>query len=221
VSGSAAASQAVLSVSAGAVVILPDDPLYELRIAGLSIADGGGRVDVGPGSVTIAAGGIAQGALVADLAAGRGSGDWDGAAGFVSRTATAAIKAGQNRGLGWTTAGDGSFRVAFAAPGDANLDGLFDILDAANVFSSGCFDSGAAATWAEGDFNYDGTVDVLDIADSLGTGLFDTGTYVPGGLAAGPVAAVPEPASEWPLVAGLVAVVARACQGVGSASRRK
>ena len=221
VSGSAAVAQAVLSVSAGAGVMLPDDPLYELRVAGLSIADGGGRVDVGPGTVTIGAGGITQGALVADLAAGRGSGDWNGAAGFVSRTATAAIKDGQSRGLGWITASDGSLRISFAAPGDTNLDGLFDILDAANVFSSGSFDSGMAATWGEGDFNYDGTLDVLDIADSLGTGLFDAGGYVPGGLAAGPVAAVPEPASGWPLVAGLVAVLAQTCQGVGSARRRK
>jgi cytochrome d ubiquinol oxidase subunit I len=49
----------------------------------------------------------------------------------------------------------------------------------------------------------------------LVTGILRTGE------AAGPVAAVPEPASEWPLVAGLVAVVAQACQGVRSAGRRK
>ena len=220
VSGSAAVPQAVLSVSAGAGVILPDDPLYELRVAGLSIADGGGRVDVGPGMVTIGAGGIAQGALVADLAAGRGSGDWDGTAGFVSRTATAAIKNGQIRGLGWIAAGDGSFRVAFASPGDTNVDGMIDILDAADVLSSGRFDSGVAAIWAAGDFNYDGMVDVLDVADSLGTGLFDAGGYVPGGLAAGPVAAVPEPGSGWPLTAGLIAVVARSCRRVRFAGRR-
>lgn len=226
VTGSAAVPQAVLSVAAGAGVMLPDDPLYDLRVAGLVIADDGGRVDVGPGSVTIAAGGISQGALVADLAAGRGSGDWDGAAGFVSRSATAAIGGGLTRGLGWVAVGDGSFRVAFAAAGDTNVDGMIDILDAADVLSSGRFDSGAASTWAEGDFNYDNTVDVLDVADSLGTGLFDAGGYVAGGSAAGsgiavgPVAAVPEPASGWLVVAGLVAVVARACHGVGSAGRR-
>lgn len=225
-SGSAAVTQARLVVSAGASVMLPDDPLYELRVAGLTIADNGGRIDVGPGHVTIAAGGVSQAALVADLAAGRGSGDWNGAAGFVSRTAAAATAAGQNRGLGWIAGGDGSFTVGFAAPGDTNVDGLIDILDAADVLSSGRFDSGAASTWAEGDFNYDGMVDVLDVADSLGTGLFDAGGYVAGGLAAGsgiaagPIAAVPEPVGGMPFVAGLVAVVARACHRVGSAGRR-
>jgi hypothetical protein len=221
VSGSASMPRAVLSVSAGAGVMLPDDPLYELRVAGLSIGGGGGRVDVGPGSVTIGAGGISQEALVADLAAGRGSGDWNGAAGFVSRTATAAIREGQSRGLGWIAAGDGSFRVAFAAPGDTNIDGLFDILDVANVLSSDRFNSRGIATWAEGDFNYDGTLDVLDIANALGTGLFDAGSYVPGGSAAGPVAAVPEPASGWPLTVILIAVVGRACRGASFAGRRK
>ena len=220
VSGSAALPQAMLSVSAGASVMLPDDPLYSLRVAGLAIDDAGGRLDVGPGHVTIAGGGITQAALVADLAAGRGTGYWDGTSGLVSRTAAATTAAGQNRGLGWIADVDGSFTVGFAAPGDTNIDGMIDILDAADVLSSGRFDSGAASTWTEGDFNYDGMVDVLDVADSLGTGLFDAGGYVTAGLAAGPVAAVPEPSSGWPGVAGLVAVVARACHGVRSAGRR-
>ena len=225
VSGSAAVPQAVLSVAPGASVMLPDDPLYELRVAGLSIADAGGRIDVGPGHVTVAPGGISQAALVADLVSGRGAGDWAGTAGFVSRTATAALGLGQARGLGWVAGGDGSFSVGFAAAGDTNIDGLIDILDAADVLSSGRFDSGAAATWAEGDFNYDGVVDVLDVADSLGTGLFDLGPYgsaaaAGSGAAAGPVAAVPEPAAGWPIVAGLVAVAARAWHRVNAARRR-
>ena len=226
VSGSAAVPQAVLSVAAGASVMLPDDPLYELRVAGLTIADAGGRIDVGPGHVTVAPGGISQAALVADLVAGRGAGDWAGVAGFVSRTATAALGAGQSRSLGWVAGGDGSFTVGFAAAGDTNIDGLIDILDAADVLSSGRFDSGAAAIWAEGDFNYDGVVDVLDVADSLGTGLFDFGPYgssamaAGSGAVAGPVAAVPEPAAGWPAVAGMVAVAARAWHRVGSARRR-
>ena len=209
-----------------ASVMLPDDPLYELRVAGLTIADAGGRIDVGPGHVTIAPGGISQAALVADLVAGRGAGDWAGVAGFVSRTATAALGAGQSRSLGWVAGGDGSFTVGFAAAGDTNIDGLIDILDAADVLSSGRFDRGAAAIWAEGDFNYDGVVDVLDVADSLGTGLFDFGPYgssamaAGSGAVAGPVAAVPEPAAGWPAVAGMVAVATRAWHRVGSARRR-
>ena len=226
VSGSAAVPQAVLMVDAGGSVMLPDDPLYELRVAGLAIADAGGRIDVGPGRLTIAAGGIGQSALLADLIAGRGTGAWDGTAGFGSRTAATAVAAGRNRGLGWSAGGDGSFTVAYAAPGDTNLDGMIDILDAADVLSSGRFDDGAASVWIEGDFNYDGMVDILDVAESLSTDLFDAGDYVSAsavgsGVGMAAVAAVPEPGPGWPLFAGLVAVAARAWHRGASAGRRR
>ena len=79
--------------------------------------------------------------------------------------------------------------VAPAAPGDTNLDGLIDILDASDLLSAGRFDLGGQAGWAEGDFNYDGIVDLLDVAESLSTGLFDAGGYA----AASDLVAVPEP----------------------------
>jgi hypothetical protein len=68
---------------------------------------------------------------------------------------------------------------AFAAPGDTNLDGVVDVLDAANFISSGYYDAGVAASWMDGDFNDDGIVDILDAADLMGGGLYDAGNYLP------------------------------------------
>ena len=52
-----------------------------------------------------------------------------------------------------------------------------DILDAANFFAGGSFDTGRAAVWAAGDFTYDGVVDILDASSFFATGLFDAGNY--------------------------------------------
>jgi hypothetical protein len=98
--------------------------------------------------------------------------------------------------------------VAYAAPGDTNLDWSIDILDAANFLALGKFDTGAPATWLEGDFSYDGIVDILDAADFVATGLFNAGNYNTAPGSAGAVAAVPEPS-----VAALLATVAVAATG--------
>jgi hypothetical protein len=79
------------------------------------------------------------------------------------------------RTIGWNDNGDGSFTIGFTAPGDSNLDGQLDILDAANFLNGGRFDAGGNATWSTGDFNYDGAVDILDVADFLVGGNFDAG----------------------------------------------
>jgi len=81
----------------------------------------------------------------------------------------------------------GRRRGDHAAPGDTNLDGVVDVLDASNFLAGGRFDTGQAATWSEGDFDDDGLVDILDAASFLATALFDAGVYVP--LAARSVAA--------------------------------
>ena len=110
------------------------------------------------------------------------------------------------RAIGWLDNGDGSVTFAFAAPGDTNLDGLIDVLDAAALSSAARFND--TAVWSEGDFNYDGIYDDLDNALFVSTGLFDAGPYNAPPGAVGSIAAVPEPAACTLLVAGLAAALA-------------
>ena len=120
--------------------------------------------------------------------------------------------------MGWLENGDGSLTVAYAAPGDTNLDWSVDILDTANFLALGKFDAGSPATWREGDFNYDGFVDILDADAFVSTGLFNAGNYnTPSGervavAPVGSVAAVPEP-STWALLAAACGGAVAACRG--------
>jgi autotransporter-associated beta strand protein len=208
------ASPPQVSVTGGGIVEL-QGPGTELRVGTLVVDQAsGGRVDVGRARLAVAAGGISPAALLADLVAGRGSGDWDGATGITSSAAAAAIAAGEVRTVGWIDAGAGAFTIAFAAPGDTDLDGLVDILDAANVLGAARYDTGAAGVWSAGDFNYDGVVDVLDAGDFAASGLYDAGGYLPAG-ASGLVAAVPEP------TAGVAAGVAGAALALSRALSRR
>lgn len=161
------------------------------EIAGLSVA--GGVVDINAGGLSIAAGGIASESLVAALSAGRGDGSWTGASGIRSSAAASLVAAGESREVGWVERPDGSFFVAVAAPGDANVDGAVDILDASTFLVSGKFDTGLPADWEEGDFGFDGLVDILDAAAFINTGLFDAGFYNPSSSSSVGVAPVPEP----------------------------
>jgi hypothetical protein len=73
--------------------------------------------------------------------------------------------------------------VGFAAPGDTNLDGQTDVLDAASFIAGGKFNTGSTATWSTGDFTYDGVTDIRDVADFMTAGLYNAGSYLPAGLA--------------------------------------
>ncbi|MFM7244939.1 MAG: hypothetical protein ACKO40_12320 [Planctomycetaceae bacterium] len=195
-----------LSVFAGGSVVLPQATQAAVAVAGLQVArgsGGGGRIDVGGSRLDVSIGGIAATDLVAALVAGRNDGLWDGTVGITSSLAATAVAGGLNRALGWRENPDGSFVVSFAAPGDTDLDGTVDILDVANVFGGGMFNSGLGAAWFDGDFNYDGSADILDIADFVSAGLFDAGPY---GSALRPVAAVPEPALSATAMLALAAV---------------
>ena len=163
----------------------------------------GGALDLGAGGVTIAAGGITTSSFLGDLLAGRNGGSWDGP-GIRSSVVAAELAASLPRAIGWIANGDGSLTAAYGAPGDTNIDGVVDVLDAANFAAAGKFDSGSPATWNQGDFTYDGMVDVLDAADFMSTNLFDAGPYAPQGSSAA-VAAVPEPGVA---ALGLIAAVA-------------
>jgi autotransporter-associated beta strand protein len=171
------------------------------EIAGLSVA--GGVVEINAGGLSIAAGGITSESLVAAIGAGRGDGSWNGTSGIRSSVAASLVTAGESRAVGWLERPDGSFFVAVAAPGDANVDSAVDILDVANFLVSGKFDTGLPAEWEEGDFGFDGVVDILDAAEFINTGLFDAGFYNPSSSSAVGVASVPEPTTLG--LAGMIA----------------
>ncbi|MBM4021238.1 MAG: hypothetical protein FJ284_03185 [Planctomycetes bacterium] len=202
-SGSVAAPAAVI-VGQGGLVDLPTATRVGLGVTSLAVDQtaGGGLVDLGAGQITIAAGGITAADLRADIIAGRNGGSWSGVAGITSSAAAAA--AAGTRAVGYHVAGDGSLRISFAAPGDANLDGLVNTLDLVAISASGKFGQNLPASWAEGDFNYDSVTNTLDLVAISGTGLFgQTTSYWPAVVAA----AVPEPGTSLPLVvAGIVAL---------------
>jgi autotransporter-associated beta strand protein len=148
-----------------------------------------GLLDLCGGSLTISRG-MSTASVASLLRRGRGDGSWNGQSGVTSSTANTQCLLGSARTVGWRAYGDGAVTLAYAAPGDTNLDWQVDILDAANFLASGKFDAGLAATWSEGDFTYDGLVDILDAADFLSAGLFDNGPY---NTPSGAISAVPEP----------------------------
>ena len=203
-------SGTIVPVAGGTLAIAPR---LATTVPGLA-ANAGGLVDVGTGSVTVAAGLSAAGMVTAILN-GRGDGTWNGTSGITSSAVAADVVASIPRSIGWLDNGDGSVVFAYSAPGDTNIDGQVDILDGANFLAGGKFDSGTPASWNEGDFGYDGLVDILDAADFLSTGLFDAGPYIAATAGAGgAVAAVPEPTA-----AGLAAIAVVAAAWCGRRQR--
>ncbi len=220
---------AAVSVIAGATIVLASEnalatrpltvssfgtatlsPYLQTTVGGLN-PNAGGLVDVGNGMVTVTSGLTVENMLTA-ITAGYNGGTWTGTSGITSSTAAVDSAAGSPRAVGWLDNGDGSLTVAYAAPGDTNIDWSIDILDAANFLALGKFDTGSPATWLEGDFSYDGIVDILDAADFFSTGLFDAGNYNTPPGAAGSVAAVPEP-STWALLAAACGGAVAVCRG--------
>jgi len=182
----AALVSSTAAVPAGGVLAVA--PGIDATVRGLELT--GGRLDLGTGSLTVT-GSLATATLLRELALGRGDGTWSGASGIMSSAIAADLAAGRTRAIGWIGTGGGSVTMGYAAPGDTNVDGVVDVLDAANLLNSGRYDRGTAATWSEGDFTFDGVVDVMDAAEFVTSGLYDAGGYAPAAGAA--VAAVPEP----------------------------
>lgn len=159
----------LLEVQAGAKATLQTG--YDtVSVTSLDLADTA-RLELGTGRLVISAGGFTESDIRAKLVAGRGGGTWSGASGITSSFA------GGDRAIGYRVV-NGSLQVAYAAPGDSNLDGVVDILDIADILSARKFNTGAAANWQQGDVNYDNVFDIVDLADILGTGLFNEGTYL-------------------------------------------
>lgn len=132
-----------------------------------------GKINVGFGGMTIAPNGISTDDLETLLISGRNGGTWDGEVGFTTDRDINGI-----RSIGYSSA-SGPTNVAWAAPGDTNLDSNIDILDIANILSSQKYNSDEKANWIEGDFNYDGKLDALDVAALLGGGFYGSDNYFP------------------------------------------
>ena len=199
-----AGSEAVMIT--GGEVTMPSDRPLDVSIRKLSIDEGlGSKLDIGAGRVQVAAGGITAADLMAGLLVGRAGGSWDGDSGIVSSAVASALAASRPGAIGWLTHDDGSLTIAAAVPGDLNLDGVVDLLDAANLLAGGKYDTGLPADWSLGDATYDGIVDILDASEFMGTGLYDAGPYDVTAVT-GPVAAVPEP-TLWPLVAATIGLM--------------
>jgi autotransporter-associated beta strand protein len=158
-----------LAVQAGAKAMLQIG--YEtVAVTSLNLANTS-RLELGTGKLTVAANGFTESDIRTKLIAGRNGGSWDGPSGITSTVA------GGDRSIGYRVTG-GALEVAYAAPGDSNLDGVFDILDIGDILAAAKFNTGAAANWQQGDVNYDNVFDIVDLADILGTGLFNEGTYL-------------------------------------------
>ncbi|MFM1903552.1 MAG: hypothetical protein RLZZ440_1452, partial [Planctomycetota bacterium] len=108
--GTIAGSPSV-SIAGGGGMALPQDARVTVGVGGLAVdqAGGGGRLDLGAGQVSVAAGGISAVDLRADIIAGRNGGAWNGTAGITSSTAASA---GGARAVGYVVAGDGSAKVS-------------------------------------------------------------------------------------------------------------
>jgi autotransporter-associated beta strand protein len=157
-----------LEVRAGGRVTL-DLGLDGLAVPSL-VLDAAGRIDIGAGRLTVAAG-LAESALRLLLLAGHNGGGWDGDRGFVSRAAMLGRTVGYVIDQGLVT-------IAYAVPGDTNLDGVVDVIDVVNLMDNLNAPSGDDVDWSGGDFNYDGMVDQLDLSDFLAAGVFDQGPYL-------------------------------------------
>jgi autotransporter-associated beta strand protein len=146
----------------------------DLGLAGLTVPmlllDAAGRIDIGVGRLTAAAG-LAESTLRQLMLAGHNGGGWDGSSGFVSSAATLGRTVGYVIDQALVT-------IAYAVPGDTNLDGVVDVIDVVNLMGNLNAPSADDVGWSGGDFNYDGMVDQLDLSDFLAGGVFDQGPYL-------------------------------------------
>jgi autotransporter-associated beta strand protein len=190
-----------VAVAAGATLAVAEGVAAEVASLDLDTA---GRVDLGSGRLEIAAGAVPAD-LRAAIVAARNGGGWDGGAGIGSADAAAAPG---SRGVGYLLGDDGSATVAFAAPGDTNLDGAVDTFDLVAIDAAGRYGNGQAAAWEEGDFNYDGLVNAFDLVAIDTAAVFQQGSYLPGSGGPAAVTAVPEPGLPAGLAAAAAAVLA-------------
>ena len=196
-----------VTIRGGGALTLPADVRLEVEFPSLVIDHAaGGRLDVGAGRLTIAPGGTTESAIRAALVAGRGVGDFAAARGIVTSGDPAGLA--DAAAVGYRILEDGSALVAWAAFGDANLDGQVSQADVNLIVSGGQFGAGSSvgSAWSQGDFNYSGGVTQADVNLLVTAGLMGRGPYLPATAATLPGASahvpVPEPATPW-VAAGL------------------
>lgn len=175
------------------VVTLPADFPAEIPLARLDVDEraGGGLVDLGVSRIVVAPGGTSVLGLLGDLLAGRGDGSWNGGSGI---TSTVARETSGTRSVGYRTAPDGTTVIAFAAPGDVDLNGQVDVFDIVAIDAGGLYGSGLFSTWSQGDFTYDGITNVFDLIAADAADAYGRGSYLP---SARGISAVPEPSAGW------------------------
>lgn len=178
------ASMPGLTVTSG-VAVLDPTTRYVLSVDSLSVAEtvSGGLLDLGKGRIDIAAGGIAETDLRADIIAGRNNGGWDGVTGI-----TSSVAATDGRfGVGYMIhATSDVTSVAWAALGDSNLDGLVNFDDILALFPN--YNAAGTFNWQQGDFTYDGLVnfdDILALFPNYGGPDYLAGSFGASGLSAG------------------------------------
>lgn len=203
----------IVTIGTGGQLSLVQDARVTVSVGGLSVdqAGGGGRLDLGAGQVSIAAGGISAADLRADITAGRNNGTWNGASGIMSSTAASTT----GRAVGYVIGGDSSARVSFAASGDVDLSGQVNVFDLVSINSAGKYGTGTTSSWNQGDFNYDGFTNVFDLVAVNTAGAYGQGNYfpaVPTASGLGTFSAVPEPGAL-SFAAALIAI--------GVAARRR
>ena len=168
----AALGSGALTVKSGAIVQF-DVGSEEIPLSSI-VLEQQARIDLGGGRFTVASGGMTASDAQALLIAGRSDGTWNGASGFITRSASPDT----GMGLGYLLNDDGSITVGYAAAGDINLDAVVDILDVSALLTGVSLNTVVSRGWGEGDFDYNGLFDILDIGAFLGTDLYDEGSYL-------------------------------------------
>jgi autotransporter-associated beta strand protein len=194
-------------VADGGQFALPPGAPTTVIVGGLEIDEqvGGGLVDLGRGRIRVAAGGTTAVAILGDILAGRNDGSWNGTSGITSASVRAAAG---TRAIGYRIEDDATATIAYAAPGDTNLDGVVDLLDLLEILGSGTYETSVASGWSQGDFNYDGVTDLIDLLGILGSGTYDQGNYLEDpSVAATSLAPVAVPEPSWGGAAAVIFLV--------------
>ena len=191
-----------ITVAAGAKLTLQVG-YGSINVASLAL-DQLGKLDVGTGIIRVAANGFDTATIRILLKAGRNTGNWDGATGIMSATASHLLK----RAVGYRVSG-GVLTLAWAAFGDLNLDGRVNSTDLSLFTGSGKYNKPVSnAEWFQGDLNYDGRINSTDLSLFTSSGLYNKASYRTGSGTTGLAAATDAPLATAPDSAALQAAFA-------------